>query len=371
MDAYLINGTIKPYAWGDDVSIARLIGKEASGEIMAEYWLGAHPDSPATLDGKRLSLFELVSNNPELLGKHTELPFLFKILAIAQPLAIQCHPTKAQAEVGWAAEAQKRELIDHEFWNYKDRNQKAELLFALSDVVALYGFKPLDRIKADLKEVIPSYSEVFDKTKTVREFFHTLYHLDLPLLRSMISELSTTLDHATIEGKIAQEAIGRYENDPAVFGPYFMNVITLSPGEGIFVPPREIHAYVSGVGIELMNNSDNVLRAGLTKRPSDIAEFEKIMLAEVTGPTYLEGEPQGIVTRYPVASNEFTLYTVTSGRTSFVFDQPTILFAHQGKTTLTSGSTELTLNAGGACFVGSTVGECILDVETNLFIATP
>lgn len=370
MDAYLIQGQVRSYAWGDTTSIARYTTLAPTGESMAEYWMGAHPDFPSLIAGTNQSLFELVKSNPKLLGTHQELPFLFKILAIAEPLAIQCHPTKKQAEAGWLEETTKRKTVDHELWNYKDQNQKAELLFALSEMVALYGFRPLPVIRKNISSLTPSFVSLFEECETIAGYFHTLYHLDEKFLLPMIQELRSNLDLSTIEGSIAFDAIKRYEKDPAVFAPYFMNVLTLKPGQGIFVPPQEIHAYVSGVGLELMNNSDNVLRAGLTKRPSDIAEFEKIMYAKESEPHLLQGVDEGIITTYQVPNREFVLQSVKSGSTTMTVNEPTILFALEGGGTLSKGSEQISIHQGQAWFLGSTLKECTLRCNGLLFMAS-
>ena len=290
MDIRKIRGTVKDYAWGNDDFIPSLVGGY-TGEPQAELWFGTHPSGEScTEDGKRLS--ELIASDRSILGERDyerfggRLPLLFKVLAIASPLSLQCHPDKAQAEDGWRREAEKREK--GEAVDYQDDNQKAEIIAALSPITAMCGFRDIEITKADFAAIMPvSYAGILkDISGDIRSLFLGLYALSEEKRISILSEFSSSLAASgddswsglflTRKG-IAEKCLKEYPGDIGAIFPYMMNIVNLQIGEALYLRPDTLHAYVLGNGVELMDASDNVLRGGLTKKRIDLEELERIM----------------------------------------------------------------------------------------------
>lgn len=224
-----INPAVKEYEWGNNYFIADLFGKEKTEKPQAELWMGAHKSGVCTLDKTGQTLRDFLDENPDFAGcKADDFPFLFKVLAIDKPLSIQCHPNKAQAEKGFTENNP----------NYNDPNEKAEMYYALTETSLLCGFRKQ-----------PVHDE---ETEELHSYFEQLYPGD------------KACDYA-----------------------YKLNLIHLEPGEAVFLKPGIPHAYLSGNGIELMTNSDNVLRLGLTKKRVDPKELYKIMIQSAYEPNLL------------------------------------------------------------------------------------
>ena len=280
---------IKDYAWGNDYFIANLLGKEPCGP-QAELWIGAHKSGSSIMscasgecDGNCCygrPLAEYIQEHPCFVTSETsdenpdanvEFPFLLKVLAIGQALSLQCHPNAQQAKVGFEAKNKA----------YQDANPKAEMLYALTPTLLMCGFREFDEIKNNFQRVVPNvWSQYLSQIGSIADFFHTLYNLDAEALAFALKELSehkASMDALQLE--VFNLIYPKY-SDPGVFAPLFLNVVRLQPGQAVYLKPQVLHAYVLGNGVELMNNSDNVLRAGLTQKYMDVKELERIMLAE-------------------------------------------------------------------------------------------
>lgn len=277
---------IKDYPWGNNYFIANLLGQESSGP-QAELWIGAHKSGSSTMDcasgecdgnccyGRLLS--EYIQEHTCFVGNEKgEFPFLLKVLAIGDALSLQCHPNAKQAKAGYEAGNK----------SYQDPNPKAEMLYALTPVLLMCGFREFHDIKANFEASIPNvWSRYFSWVGSISEFFHALYSLSKEALDYAVSQLATnrsSLDALQLE--VFNIIYPKY-SDPGVFAPLFLNVVRLEPGQAVYLKPQVIHAYVLGNGIELMNNSDNVLRAGLTQKYMDVPELERVMLAQPYFPT--------------------------------------------------------------------------------------
>jgi len=284
------------YAWGSRSAIPDLLGMpNPEQKPMAEMWMGAHPKAPSAvlMEGKWISLEEVIRSSPEtILGKDTarrfenQLPFLFKVLAAENPLSIQVHPDLEQAREGFKKETQLGISLGSPERNYRDGNHKPEIICALDPFDALKGFRKIDEIIALLKKVssglldglIDLLAREPDEQGLMR-FFGALMSMEKQAM-------------AEIAAGAAKRATDLAENDPAfgwvvalekaypadagVLSPLLLNLVRLRPGEALFLPAGELHAYLKGVGIELMANSDNVIRAGLTKKHVDVPELLKI-----------------------------------------------------------------------------------------------
>ncbi|KRE77355.1 mannose-6-phosphate isomerase, class I [Arthrobacter sp. Soil763] len=319
---YELENVLRPYAWGSSTAIAGLLGRPASGGPEAELWIGAHPDSPSLAhdDGGQLALDELIAGDPaHHLGGDSvaefgpRLPFLLKVLAAEHPLSLQVHPTLEQARAGFAREEAAGVDRAAAERNYKDDNHKPEMIFALTPFEALCGFRPA----AESLAVVGHLVGVLE-----------LAGLEVPeLLRQLAADLATPGEPAALraaferliaggpEVAAATDAVvaalasgepgsgepaaalatvvelGReYPGDPGVLISLLLNRISLAPGEAVYLPAGNVHAYLHGLGIEVMASSDNVLRGGLTPKFVDVPELLKTIAFEAVGVPSLEAE---------------------------------------------------------------------------------
>ena len=300
-----ITPKIQQYPWGDDSFIPSLLGKQPDGNPQAELWFGTHPGGESALpDSEPLGDF-LRDHDKDFLGEEQvkrhgkELPFLLKVLAIAQPLSLQVHPSAEQALQGYTEELPRHVDIPRDQWNYKDDRQKAEVLYALTPVTAMCGFLPIPKLSENLMRLLPyQFPLVFpflqepgeeDEAQLLQRFFTTLYTLEQEQRKLLLTEFKENLENLdenslTADGNwltpsgIARLCLQSYPDDPGVFAPFFLHVLHLKPGEAVYLEPRTLHAYVRGHGIELMSNSDNVLRGGLTNKKVDVPELLKTLV---------------------------------------------------------------------------------------------
>lgn len=312
-----IENTPRAYAWGSRDALAELLGTPATGEPQAELWLGAHPGNPATIakaSPARQSLIELIDSDPERYGfDGGQLPFLLKVLAIGAPLSLQVHPNRAQAIAGFAAE--DRAGVARDAWerNYGDPNHKPELLVAVSEVTALSGFRSLTDARHDLlalaaqcrgraSEVLVGVADRLaghDAPALRRAFLDWSFSGD-PLVAAALAALADAVEQGDVSDDtgIALEvdpervAVLRalattHAGDPGILVSLLLHVVRLAPGEAIYLAAGQLHAYLGGVGVEVMAASDNVLRAGLTEKHVDIAELCRIVdTAELDEPRF-------------------------------------------------------------------------------------
>jgi len=374
MDFVKIKGSQKDYAWGNDEFISNFLGIEQ--QRIAELWWGCHPQGPNYIDDK-LTLANYIEENPEAIGNNESFPFLFKILAIESMLSLQVHPDKKTAQEGWEKEKPFHLTLDRNNWNYQDSNKKAEMLMALTPVTAMCGFRPFSEIQKNLKTLLKNSYSYFSKAKNIKEFFHILYTLEKPDLMLCINEYKKFLwkmDDMCIgaflsEYQIACQCLEKYPSDPAVFAPFFMNLVHLSPGDAMYLNPKVIHSYVYGNGVELMNNSNNVLRAGLTYKHMDLEELEKISIFESTEPQILDSEcrDSGKVFLLPFGvERDFQLTQCKKGICEFSEKSVKIAFCFEGKANFESNSQKLELKKGEACFIDYRCKNFTIDTKEGL-----
>ena len=397
MNIVEIDGVIKEYAWGNVSSIPSLLGIEGDGQPKAELWFGTHPDGMATVVETQEALQNLLVSDPRhWLGEAhlatfgNELPLLLKVLAIDKPLSIQVHPDKKQAEKGWAQEEHLRSRLHKDQWNYKDPNRKAEIGYALEPVTALSGFRPLKETRTWLKRLIPSALHAFfpflydedDEDALIRRFFEALYTLGKNDLATIVDELFVSLENAddlpleSAEGFLMEKGIVEYCRtdyplDPGLLAPFFLNVVHLKIGEGLFIPPGVLHAYMKGVVLEVMSASDNVLRGGLTPKRVDLHELFSII--EVIGkPVELARQLIGRSGRIHLLTptEEFHLMVLHSG--TYDIDERfsiELLFQTEGATMFKGAGEERMLKKGSCHVVAAGLDSYRLDVAGTLFIA--
>ena len=301
---YTLNNSIRDYAWGSKTLIAGFLGRPPSGAPGAEMWIGAHPGAPseALLDSGHRRLDKLIEADPEaLLGPDSHaafgstLPFLMKVLAAESALSLQVHPTREQAASGFAAEDALGVPKDAQTRNYKDRNHKPEMILALTDFEALCGFRSATDTKAIFDTLVTFFKETgAEIPKVLQQARSTLSGADEPsairqtftgLIRGgdevscAVDAVAALLGSTIPEGpytaalKTALELSEGYPGDPGVLISLMLNRVSLRPNEAMYLPAGNIHAYLHGLGIEVMASSDNVLRGGLTAKHIDIEEL--------------------------------------------------------------------------------------------------
>lgn len=283
---YKLINTVQHYPWGSVSAIPDILNiKNSEQKPYAELWLGDHNRaiSKVIVDEKVIPLDKLIKKNPELiLGKgKLKLLFLLKILAAAKPLSIQLHPTKIEAEEGFKKENIKNIPIDAPYRNYKDNNHKPEIICAISPFTALKGFRSkkdiYDNFSRINSNIIKNDLKIFNKNQTeagLKVFFSSILNLSDENRDILIKEAKITVSNSdTLYNSWLLKFIEEYGNDIGVFASLFLNIVILEPGEALFIKAGELHAYLSGTGIELMASSDNVLRGGLTKKHIDKEEL--------------------------------------------------------------------------------------------------
>lgn len=299
---YKLKNSIQKYAWGSRTAIPELLGMPSpSEEPQAELWMGTHPKAPSSVivGDKDISLIEIVKADPEkILGKKTAkkfsgaLPFLFKIIAASKPLSIQAHPTLRQAKEGFLRENRLNIPFDAFNRSYKDKNHKPEIMSALTPFWSLNGFRPIEDMCEMLNRVglksIEGVINTFRKnsdTTGLRHFFEALLTLPEKTKIQAVEEAIEWAENTYDESSDNEEPVKvwikklnqEYPRDIGVLGPLLMNLVLLNPGDAAYTSAGEPHAYLDGVGVELMANSDNVLRGGLTPKYIDVPELLKIL----------------------------------------------------------------------------------------------
>ncbi|MFJ3103270.1 mannose-6-phosphate isomerase, class I [Streptomyces sp. NPDC086835] len=304
--------TVRPYAWGSTTAIPELLGVAPTGEPQAEMWMGAHPGAPSrvTRGGEAdQPLSDVIAAAPEReLGEAAvakfgpRLPFLLKLLAAAAPLSLQVHPDLAQARDGYGAEENAGVPVDAPHRNYKDANHKPELICALTPFDGLCGF----RVPAAAAELLAGL-----EVDSLKPYVDLLYaQPEDAALREVLTAVLTAdpqeMAATVAEAAAAAERLGgayapyaeiarHYPGDPGVIAAMLLNHIQLQPGEALFLGAGVPHAYLDGLGVEIMANSDNVLRCGLTPKHVDVPELLRIVRFEATEPAVLrpEASPSG------------------------------------------------------------------------------
>jgi mannose-6-phosphate isomerase len=375
---FAIEPTVRDYAWGSTTAIPTLRGETATGARIAELWFGAHTDSPALAPHGALD--ELIAADPvRALGAEVaaqfdgQLPFLLKVLAADRALSIQVHPTLAQARAGFADEQARGIALDAPNRNYRDPNHKPELLCALTEFDALCGFRPVEQTLQFLRELdVTELGPVVDAlgdADPLRTAFELL--LEWPA-SSRAALLAGVLEHCqrlsdgggewALAARASVLAAADFPGDIGVALALLLNAIRLHPGQAIFLGAGNVHAYVRGLGVEVMANSDNVLRCGLTPKHVDVAEVLRVAdfsaLREPRWPALpAESGPLGGVT-FSVPVADFELSRLPFGLPANPFDAlvdaqmpgPQIILCTEGEVTAVSPTTRLLLRAGQAAF---------------------
>ena len=294
---FRLKNTIQEYEWGSRTAIAELLGKPAPSEVpQAELWMGAHPKAPSMveIDGKWSSLQHVIDENPTgVLGESVaerfdeKLPYLFKVLAAAKPLSIQAHPNLEQAKQGYKKENENGIPLDAPHRNYKDSNHKPEIICALTPFWALNGFRKTEEIISNLHRCCGAVMAAEIKrlknqpnSAGLQAFFEAMITMQPDRKDSVIQE-TLQIAHQRSEAdhmlKWILALYREYPSDIGILSPLYLNLVCLSPQESMYLPAGQLHAYLEGLGMELMANSDNVLRGGLTPKHVDVPELLKTL----------------------------------------------------------------------------------------------
>jgi len=303
-DMYRLANPVQNYAWGSRSVLAELLGNPApTAEPEAELWMGAHPSAPSRLvrEGAEESLAAAIESAPlALLGDATvarfgaRLPFLLKLLAVDQPLSLQVHPNSDQARDGFADEEARGIRLDDQRRNYRDPNHKPELICALTPFEALCGLRPAEEIPAILTEL--GLGELGERNE-ISTIISRILQGDDP--RRLVGTVLDRVRGAAPDSPFAAsyrsalKLAERHPDDPGVVISLLLNVIQLQPGQAMYVPPGRLHAYLRGMGVEIMATSDNVLRGGLTAKRVDVPGLLSLLEVSCGVPEVLDGTPDG------------------------------------------------------------------------------
>jgi mannose-6-phosphate isomerase len=394
MPIYRLENVIQPYAWGSKTAIAELLGLPGPhNEPQAELWMGTHAKGPSLvrIDGKRIPLYDLIEQNSNfMLGREgvrrfgTVLPYLFKVLAAAQPLSIQAHPSKQEAIDGFARENQAGIALDAPDRNYRDDNHKPEIICALTPFWALNGFRPVADAVRLLEPVCPdALRQACRRLKHqgstgLKLFFETIMTLPVELQEKACAQLlikaRALADKSPVYGWMVTLA-ENYPADMGVLSPALLNLIRLAPRQAMYLSAGQLHAYLDGVGIELMANSDNVLRGGLTRKHVDVPELLKVVRFCETPITPLEAPPmEAGEFVYPCPAAEFSL-SMIAVEPSRPYGSPSIrsieiLLCTEGKGRIVpDANNEIKLQSGDSLVVPAGVDHYRIEGQLTIFKA--
>lgn len=376
-------GALRSYAWGSRTALAELCGRPVpSAHPEAELWFGAHPADPAYLRTERgtRSLLEVVATDPgRELGAAAarfgdRLPFLLKILAAEEPLSLQAHPSATQARAGFARENRNEVPLDSPMRNYRDDSHKPELVVALERFEALAGFRDpmrtVELFRALGVTALDQYADLLaaqpdsDGLRTLFTSWITLPPMVLDTLLPMVLDgcvryLAEANREFAAEARTTLELAESYPGDAGVLASMLLNRITLQPGQGLYLDAGNLHAYLRGVGVEIMANSDNVLRGGLTPKHVDVPELLKVLDFEPIDLPLVLPEPAGDGSvRYPTPAPEFALrrFDLTEGSALVPLTDagPGIVLCTAGSARLLDGSAQVRLARGAAAWISAT-----------------
>ena len=388
-------GVVQPYAWGSPTVIPELLGVEPTGQPQAELWFGAHPLAPSIAAGEPLD--KIVDRDPEtVVGVASvaafgpRLPFLLKIIAAERPLSLQAHPSRQQAEEGWAREEAAGVPRDAPHRTYRDGWPKPEVLCALRQTEALCGFRDPGETYALFgrlgvgRQVMALLEPLADESVPAMErlcvVFGRLLRLetaDRPLVDGVLAAAAGLVDaDPDVQGfaRTATEIGSFYPGDPGVLAALLMNRITLRPYEALYLPAGNLHAYLSGGGVEIMANSDNVMRGGLTPKHIDVSELLRVVDFTPGFGGLLEPRQEAPgVWHYPVPAPEFALWRLQLGDETVPVPAPgsgRILLVTEGSVTLRSGEEELELARGESALL-TAAEKATLTGRATVFVGAP
>lgn len=381
---HALTPVLQPYDWGDAHTIPSMLGMPSSTAPVAEAWWGAHPVYPATIDGGEQGLDALIADDPmgalgpEIAEKHGHcLPYLLKILAIKKPLSLQVHPSREHAVAGYERENGLGIPVMDPQRTFRDDNHKPEMVVALTPTVVLTGFRPVEELRADLALLDADGARVLegvlddadDDEDAISEYVDACLRGIQPMPVLVSLKAAVAAGRGSDAMHTAADALDAHPGDPGVLVALAMNVVRLEPGEASFTGDGIVHSYQSGVALEIMANSDNVVRAGLTPKHIDLGQLLFLAQTRPTAPQVPTIEVDGPVTKFTTAADEFALALLRRG--AFASQPgPRIVLALEGTTTVVAGGRVAILAAGESVFIGYSEGPAAVETAGLAAIAT-
>lgn len=402
MRIYRLENPVQRYAWGSSTGLTECLGIPNPGDgPLAELWMGAHPKAPslAIVGDERKRLDDLIKEDPEAFLGHNALvrfgpalPYLFKVLSAAVPLSIQAHPAKHKAEKGYERENLAGIPLNAADRNYRDRNHKPEMAIALTHFEGLYGFMPIEEIIENIRLVTAS-PERFESLvgRLARNpgrvelsvFFYSIIASDAITKKSLLEDARRSIEALIAHGALSpeQEASFRwaerlfelFPGDIGALAPLILNHLVLEPGEAVYIGPGELHAHLLGTCLEIMANSDNVIRGALTGKYIDVPELISVLsfnserTASIRPERLSPAEEQ-----YPAPEPDFQISHLCVAQGDSLKREvkgPEILLCTKGHVRLEESEGTVELDRGGSAFVRSDAGSYSISGEGDAFLA--
>lgn len=393
--------SIQSYTWGSQTALPELCGEAAPSKTpVAEYWYGAHPSNPSLLESG-IRLDTAISTEPtRLLGSENvsrfgeQLPYLVKLLAADRPLSLQAHPSLEQAISGFSQENTAGVPINAKHRNYRDENHKPELVVALKPFEALAGFRPAAVTVELLDDLavpgLKSYRDLLaslPESDGLRAVFTAMVTMSDELLATLVPEVAQYCRAYLAKNgagqrwsKVAATVVQLeqlHPGDSGVLAVLLLNRLSLAPGEAIYLGAGNLHSYLSGLGVEIMANSDNVLRGGLTDKHVDVAELLRVLKYEPLENPVVRPEPANGAgfAIYPTPAREFRLSRLRPGANPTRFDGrgPRIIVCTSGEAVCASDSGHrFRLKPGEGAWLSAKDGPVLINASsdrTELFMS--
>jgi mannose-6-phosphate isomerase len=371
--ADLLDNPIRPYAWGSETEIPRLLGVDPTGQPQAELWMGTHPAAPSRLRaggtlGERIETDPTAELSPVVVRHFgARLPFLMKIIAAERPLSLQAHPNLEQARAGYAEEQQRGVPLDSPERSYVDPNHKPELVCALTPFEALCGFRPIKdtlRLLTSLAAAAPVLEKYVEALRArpdrdgLREVVTGL--LTVPadrrarLVDAVVAACADGSDSFPAEYATAMQLGEANPEDPGVVIALLLNRVTLQPGQAMFLAAGNLHCYLRGTAVEVMANSDNVLRGGFTAKHVDVPELLRVVdVADGPAPLMVPKEqgPGHTAYRPPVPDFRLDAFALTESPAEMGLTGPRIALTVAGSAVVQAGPQTITLPRGASAWL--------------------
>ncbi|WP_274369539.1 mannose-6-phosphate isomerase [Morganella morganii] len=371
------------YDWGSHTAMTEMYGyPNPDKQPMAELWMGAHPKASSVVTdscGNSCSLYDFIAGDPQsALGdkinrRFHRLPFLFKVLSAAQPLSVQVHPDKAAAEAGFARENDAGIPLDSPVRNYKDDNHKPELVYALTPFRAMNAFRPLADIAGLLSEVAPAHPAIgrfiaSPSEENLSVLFTRLLSMSGETKERAIAVLKSALNSRQGEPwDTLRKMTEFYPDDNGLFTPLLLNVVELKPGEAMFLYARTPHAYLEGTALEVMANSDNVLRAGLTQKHIDVGELLNNLdfIPKHAKSLFMQPEYINNTEIFPIPVDDFSFSVMKLHNQEMILENNSanILFCVEGHAVITTETEQLRVISGESVFLSAIERKFKIDGE--------
>ncbi len=384
MRIYRLENPAQRYAWGSASGITEALGiPNPGGGPLAEIWMGAHPSAPSTalVEGGRVGLDALIGRDPEAyLGETVvdrfgdSLPFLFKALSAGKPLSIQAHPSKRKARIGFERENLAGTPIDAPERNYRDPNHKPEMVVALTRFELICGFRPVGEIIENMRIAAKGeFERALDRLERdpgrveLSVFFYGLISLSERDRVRILAEAAERIRAALESGSTPRGMESTYRwclrigeifpSDVGALLPLILNHVVLEPGQAAFVAPGELHAHLSGTCLEIMANSDNVIRGALTPKFIDIPELVSVLSFNPEPLLPVAPSPSAdCESAYPVYVPDFQISRIAVGpRAAYRRSTrgPEILLCGSGSVEISCLKGKLPLGRGQSAFVAA------------------